>query len=86
MKIHGVSRKTPYFSDCKMHFYPPKFGRKMGVHHIVQMQLAWLAAGSGVGGENGSGAGGFFYFPPLKPRCILWSSASYSLKNTVLSY
>ena len=51
MKIHGVSRKTLYFSDCKMHFYPPKFGRKMGVHHIVQMQLAWLTAGSGVGGR-----------------------------------
>ena len=25
----------------------------------------------------------FSYFPPLKPRCILWSSASYSTKNTV---
>ena len=27
---------------------------------------------------------GFFpYFPPLKPRYILWSGASYSLKNMV---
>ena len=27
---------------------------------------------------------GFFsYFAPLKPRCILWSSASYTPKNTV---
>ena len=27
---------------------------------------------------------GFFsYFPPLKPRCVLWSSASYSPKSTV---
>ena len=24
--------KLPYFSDYKMHLYPPKFGRKMGVH------------------------------------------------------
>ena len=24
-----------YFSDCKTHFPPPKFGRKMGVHLIV---------------------------------------------------
>ena len=26
----------------------------------------------------------FSYFPPLKPRCILWSGAFYSPKNTVL--
>ena len=25
------------------------------------------------------------YFPPLKPRYILWSGASYSPKNTVVS-
>ena len=25
----------------------------------------------------------FSYFPPLKPRCVLWSGASYSPKNTV---
>ena len=25
----------------------------------------------------------FSYFPPLKLRCVLWSAASYSLKNTV---
>ena len=27
----------------------------------------------------------FSYFPPLKPRCVLWFSASYSLKNMVNS-
>ena len=26
----------------------------------------------------------FPYFPPLKPRYILWSGASYSLKNKVI--
>ena len=26
------------------------------------------------------------YFPPLKPRCVLWSGASYSLKNMVCIY
>ena len=36
----------------------------------------------GVSGGRG-GAGFFPYFPPLKPRCVLWSGASYSLKNTV---
>ena len=30
--------------------------------------------------------GSFFpYFPPLKPRCVLWSRVSYSLENTVVS-
>ena len=28
----------------------------------------------------------FSYFPPLKPRCVLWSGASYSLKNMVHLY
>ena len=30
----------------------------------------------------------FFFpiFPPLKPRCVLWASESYSPKNTVLFY
>ena len=39
----------------------------------------------------GGGAGSHFffkkffsYFPPLKPRCVLWSGASYSPKNTVM--
>ena len=27
----------------------------------------------------------FFYFPPLKPRRVLWSGVSYSAKNTVLA-
>ena len=48
-------------------------------------------------GEGGGGAGSqeagavphfllqnfFSYFPSLKPRCVLWSSASCSPKNTV---
>lgn len=25
----------------------------------------------------------FFVFPPLKPSCVLWTGASYRLKNTV---
>ena len=25
----------------------------------------------------------FSYFPPLKPKCVLWSSVSYSLKTMV---
>ena len=35
---------------------------------------------------GGDGGVGFFsYFPPLKPRCVLWSGMSYSPKNTVNS-
>ena len=55
--------------------------------------VAYLAHWGGGGGGAGSqeaGAGPHFllrnffsYFPPLKPRCVLWSGASYSLKNTV---
>ena len=49
----------------------------MGVHLIVQIQLTWLGMGD-------SGGVGFFpYFPPLKPRYVLWSGASYSPKNMV---
>ena len=66
----------------------------MGVCLIAQMELTWLAEGEGGGGGGvGSQEAGigphfllqifFSYFPPLKPRCVLWSSASYSLKNTV---
>ena len=47
--------------------------------------------GSGGAGSQEAGAGPHFllqiffsYFPPLKPRCILWSGASYSQKNIVL--
>ena len=36
-----------------------------------------------MGGGN-SGVGFFPYFPPLKPRYVLWYGASYSLKNTVI--
>ena len=47
--------------------------------------VAYLACW-GVGG-CGSGEGFFFsYFPPLKPRQALWSSASYGLKNMVHGY
>ena len=43
--------------------------------------VAYLAHGVGGGG----GVDFFFsYFSPLKPRHVLWSSTSYSPKNTVL--
>ena len=53
------------------------------------LNVAYLACwGGGRGGRSRTTffASKFFsYFPPLKPRCILWSSASYSLKNMVTS-
>ena len=57
-------------------------GGKGCVCLTVQMQLTWLL-GAGVGGLCGGGAGFFPYFPPLKPRYVLWSGVSYSPKNTV---
>ena len=48
------------------------------------LNVAYLALWSW-GGAGGSGAGFSPYFPPLKPRCVLWSSESYSLKNMVIS-
>ena len=37
------------------------------------------------GGNGGAGfCFFFFYFPPLKPRYVLWSGASYSPKNMVV--
>ena len=44
--------------------------------------VAYLAPWLGVG-RGGGGAGFFSYFPPLKPRYVLWSGASYSPKNMV---
>ena len=48
-----------------------------------------LAGEGGGAGSQEAGAGPHFllqiffpYFPPLKPRCVLWSDASYSPKNT----
>ena len=42
--------------------------------------VAYLA-GQGAVLEQGV----FSYFPLLKPMCVLWSGASYSLKNTGLN-
>ena len=50
------------------------------MHLIVPMKLTWLW-GEGAVVEQGFF---FFYFPPLKPRCVLWSGASYSPKYTVI--
>ena len=57
---------------------PPIWEENEGVSYSPN--VAYLAGG------GGSGSGGmvfFSYFPPLKPRYVLWSGASYSTKNTV---
>ena len=50
------------------------------------MKLTWLA-GKGEWEVVAVEQGLFFfsYFPPLKPRYVLWSGESYSPKNTVIS-
>ena len=51
------------------------------------MKLTWLA-GKGEWEVVAVEQGLFFfsYFPPLKPRYVLWSGAPYSLKNTVVIF
>ena len=48
------------------------------------LNVVYLACWVG-GGQQWSG---FFspYFPPLKPRYVLWSGVSYSPKNSVFQY
>ena len=71
----------PQFSDYKMHYPYPNLGGKWGC--VLQLKCSLPGSLRGVG----SGEAGLFspYYPPLKPRCILWSGVSYSLKNTVIS-
>ena len=75
-----------------MHF-SPKIWEEMGVHPInncsLPGSLGWGRDSSGAGSQE-AGTGPHFLlqiffpcFPPLKPRCVLWSGASYSLKNMV---
>ena len=64
--------------------HPPKFGRKMEVHLIVpKCSLPGSLCGERAAVEQGLFF--FSYFPPLKSSCLLWSGASYSLKNMVAS-
>ena len=56
----------------------------------VAYLACWGVGGGGGAGSQVAGAGPHFllqnfvsYFPPLKPRCVLWSGASYSPKNMV---
>ena len=69
----------PYFSDYKMHIFPPNLGGKWG---CVFWSKCSLPGSRGV--RWGGVEWGFIScFPPLKPRYILWSGASYSPKTTV---
>ena len=60
--------------------------------NVAYLARRWGWGGSGAGSQE-AGAGPqfllqkfFSYFPPLKPRCVLGSSASYSLKTTVVFF
>ena len=89
LPVTGFLPDLPYFSDSRMRLpHPtPNLGRKWGC--VLQSKCSLpgsLGAGGGGGeGEEGSGGRVFFfpYFPPLKPRYVIWSGVSYSPKNTV---
>ena len=80
-----------YFPSCvryhlfwtiRCNFSPHKWEVNEGVSESPN--VAYLAHCLG-GGGDGTGAEGFFpYFPPLKPRYVLWSGTSYSPKNMVM--
>ena len=68
-----------YFLDYKVH--PPPIWEEKGAASY-SLNVACLACWGR--GQQWSGFFFFFpYFPPVKPRCVLWSGASYSPKNTV---
>ena len=70
------------FLDCRMH--TPQIWEENG-GASYRLNVAYLARCGGWGEGAAVECFGFFfsYFPPLKPRYIIWSGASYSLKNTV---
>ena len=73
------------FSRLKRTLFPPQTWEENG-GVSYSPNVAYLAYW-GLGGGGAVVDQGFFpYFPPLKPRYILWSSVSYSLKNTVYSF
>ena len=82
LMLHPVifsKEEVPYFLEYKTHSPPPNLGRKLGC--VLQSECS-LPGLLGEGGRQWNGV--FFpYFPLLKPRCVLWSSASYSPPNTV---
>ena len=82
-----------YFSDYKMHFPPQKIWEENG-GASYSPNVAYLAHWGGRRWRWSGVTGGrsrttifastcFSYFPPLTPRCVLWSGASHSPKNMV---
>ena len=77
-----MDNKILYFLDYKMHF-PPQIWEENGSASYspnVAYLAHWGCSGKGGAGSQEAGAGPHFllqivfpYFPPLKPRCILWS-------------
>ena len=67
-----------------MHSPPPQIWEGNG-GASYSPNAAYLARCWGAGGRGRRqwNEGFFSYFPPLKPRCVLWSGVSYSPKTTV---
>ena len=68
----------PYFRTIRCN-PPQQIWEENGVASYSP-NIAYLACFGGAAVERGF----FSYFPPLKPRYVLWSGASYSPKNTVI--
>ena len=77
----GAAERTVFFGlyNAPLQIWEENWGASYSPNVVY---LAWCE-GWGRSGGLFSEQGLFSYFPPLKPRCILWSGALYSLKNMV---
>ena len=80
-----------YFLDCKMHFSPPNLGGNGGASY--NLNVAYLARYRISALKDVINIlphflfqNFFSYFPPLKPRCVLWSKNMVYSPLIVLSY
>ena len=77
---NGINERTYQIFQTKMQFPLQIWEENGGASY--SLNVAYLALrGRGMWGAGQQWSRVFFsYFPPLKPRCVLRSSASYSLK------
>ena len=75
--LGNIGANIPYFLDYKMQFPQQIWEENGGASYSANVAYLALWGGGGTAVEQGF----FFpYFPPLKPRYVLWSGVSYSPK------
>ena len=79
---HKLKHEIYHTFQTMRHTFSPQIWEENG-GASYSLNVAYLARGGGRG-DSGAGFIFLFYFPPLKPRYVLWSGVSYSMKNVVL--